>query len=197
MLVDRGSEVSLMSKSVFEGIKGKPVFHTCLRPLFADNSKPITVHGQAMLPIQFGEAVLTCQCLVADIKEPAIMGVDTMEACSCAIDMSTAILTIKGRHTVPLRQRPCIRTKDVISLVDFSIPPRSEALIACRISQSMNKQTLLIDAPRDTGILQPYMVARSVVSPQSREAMVQLLNLSPCPVEVREGDIVAQCETMK
>ena len=103
MLIDTGSEVTILSKAVFDGIKAKPILQVWHRPLFTANGKPIVVHGHGMLPIQFGNTVLTCQCLIADIKAAAILGIDTLEAYECALDMKTA--TVKQLLFTPTNFR--------------------------------------------------------------------------------------------
>ena len=175
MLIDTGSEVTILSKSVYDSIAFRPVLQPWARPLFSANGKQITLHGLGMLPIQFVNPVLTCQCLVADVKATAMLSIDTLEAYGFSLDMTTTIL---------------------MSSMSFTIP-KSEAIIACHVSRGMNHQTVLIDAPGGTGISHPNTVSRTLASPQTEEAMVQLLNPSPCSIGVNEGDRVAQCETIK
>ena len=141
MLVDTGAEVTILSHNVFYTLRDRPRLLPWAKPLLTANGKPIRVHGAGTLPIQLGSAILNCPCLVAEIKAPAILGIDAMEAFNCTISVRDCIMTIQDKYDVPLRKKACLKSRELSVLEDFVVPPRSEALVVCRVSRksSMTK----------------------------------------------------------
>ena len=130
-LIDTGTGVSLLSKSVWDKIKpAKERFNPMVtHRLVGVDGVPIKVEGMVSAPITTGEVTLQHDFIVAEqITAEAILGLDFLETNKCILDLAGGEMQITDK-TVPLIPQPSnkeVQCARITVTENWTIPPRSE-----------------------------------------------------------------------
>ena len=201
-LLDTGAAVSLISRDVWRRVNAKQP--TKLQPwsdqkLVGVDGSPLEVHGQVCVSITAqGKALETEALVVSPLTTEGILGLDFLKKHQATIDVRNGQLLLGVSNcTLSLEEAGTTLTTQptVCAAATICIPPNSEVEVMAHLSQPVESGAwLLEEAP---GERHAACVARAVVSPQSDQVVVRLLNPRPEPVKVYRGSRIATLEPVE
>ena len=200
-LLDTGASVSLIHTDTWE--RAKPNNHK-LDPwkgqsLISVQGTPLQLHGHTEVPIHLTTGTIQTQVVVADkLTTEAILGLDFLEANNCIIDMGKHTLTFPGHP--PISLVPAISKENSprlkVSLVEtIRIPASSELEIMAHVSGPPIYKPYLLEQMTHKRL--PVCIARALVSPDSSEVPLRVLNPSPEDVILYKDTSVATMQPME
>ena len=201
-LLDTGAAVTLISRDVWRRVNAKQP--TKLQPwanlkLVRVDGYPIEVHGQAPVTIIAQGKALDTEALVGSpLTTKGILGLDSLKKHQATIDVKSRQLLLGGRNcTLSLTEAgtPPTAQPMVCAVTTTCIPPNSEVEVIARLSQPVEGGTWLLE--KAPGERHAACVARAVVSPQSDQVVVGLLNPRPEPVNLYKGSRIATLEPVE
>ena len=195
MLVDTGSAVTLMSRKFYDTLcthADIPLFPvaTALRSV---SDTPLSVLGEATLPLQLGGVSAVHKVIVADIAPDLLLGIDFFQTNSCTIDFAQKII-IAGGLKVPLRALSCKRHAVCrVSLdVSVTVPAYSQIIVPGKL-ETEGKMS-------DSGWIQPVdsflskhtlgMAGVLATPDESGCVPIRLQNFLPHPTSVPKNTYV-------
>ncbi len=194
MLIDTGSDSTIMSKETFDRLpkdKRPKLTPTDMRIRVA-NKGQLKIYGRCLVRLQIGTATLECTATIADIHAQAILGMDVMTAKNCTVNCGAYTMTING-HEVALRSKRQVRRLPITTSADTVVPPLSQAIITCKINSREVDRNILVEPI--IGEEEPMVrVGRSLNSPSDGVVAILVLNPADTPVILTKGERVAMAE---
>ena len=181
-LLDTGAAVSLLSRALWERVKpdGAEVQPGISRQLVSVDGTPLKICGSAVVPVQLADRTFDINIVVAEgLTTEAILGLDSLEAHLCILDLGRRTQSFDGCNTIPFRAAPTKTTIPLkVSLVEsICIPATSELEIMAHVSGLQGSQACLLEQAQYKCL--PVPVARALVTPTVGGVPVRLLNPAP------------------
>ena len=201
-LLDTGADITLISRDIWRQINAKQ--QSILRPwldrkLMGVDGSPLQVHGQvrAVMVVQ-GHTLEMEALVVSPLTTEGILGLNFLKEHEATIDVKSKGLLLRTCGcTLPLMEvnTPC-RTQPTVHVVaTVSIPPNSKVEVMAGLSEQVEGGMCLFEEL--SGKRHAACIARAVVTPQSSQVVVRLLNLRSEPVKVYQGSQFAILEQVK
>jgi hypothetical protein len=143
MLIDSGANVSIISKETVQNwpYSTRPVIEAVQCSLHTVTGETSPFHGKAEIEICIGKQKILHEFLIADIKQPAIIGLDFLFKHNCDIMLSKGYITLKGER-IPcfMNQKDapvnCCRIAVTETVV---IPPETEVIVEGKPLDSLSR----------------------------------------------------------
>jgi len=195
-LLDSGSDVSIIPWLLVKEVKLEPTEHT----LRAANGTDMRVYGATTVIVLVNGHPLEIEGLVSDNVGDIIIGVSWLSSHEAVWDFSAGQICIDG-ETYNLQSKSSDNWCRRIVLHDACVlPPQSEYLMSGdvqlrRVSDGVSKNTTswMVDA---TELRPGLMVARSILPERLNDVPVRVANLSPEPVQLRAGSVIANLQNV-
>ena len=184
-LIDTGCTITILSKRRFAALKEdeKPSLLPYNRDLKSVDDQKIEVLGQTICNIEVGNKWFQHPCIIADIANDGLLGVDFMKRHKVVIDFATNQITCDGKilqtRFKQLNSRVCR-----VSLGETTIiPPSSRVILEGQASKPLANGMWMVEPlthfPGNETILTAKVLARACGS----SIPVELMN--PTDVEVK------------
>ena len=196
-LLGTGAEVTAIGRGVLGTLP------KTLRTAFQDRSSTLKMaNGQSVIasgPVLcnislLGKTVLEAVYVMSDTDE-AILGMPALTALGLCI-------TLAGVEVMKLAQNPTIRHLQLLKVYrvtadrDYSVPPRSEAMIMGRM-QGKPIGSLFAIEPKNSLQQDSLLIARTVAGRDQGRTPIRILNPSDSIIEIKIGEHLADAEVPK
>ncbi len=195
VLVDTGATITILSKNIFECLdiriqeKLQPV-NTALKTA---SGKSLISLGKMDVPLQIGTIEVNWTCLISEISDDLILGMDFIREHSCLLAMEDGgYLEMRGQkipfmNHVPHRER-CCRIKLATTVV---VPGRSEMILSGKVNtRHTPSSTGMIESTTLFQQREELAVARILATNHSGHIPVRVVNFSEEPKTVYGGTTV-------
>lgn len=133
-LVDSGSEITLVPKSVVDGLEGIEV-QPSTRQIQATNGTDIAILGEVLLPFELdGRCMETIALVTADIEE-VVLGFDWLKKHQCIWDFRSSTLNVDGHTAVVLSPKHSLVCRQVCVQGDVTLEPRQQLETPARMTR--------------------------------------------------------------
>lgn len=132
LLLDTGASKTIVSKKLFDEIPTEVCPQIlqdvhCPRLELADGT-PLATHGCVRAQIELESVVVEHVVIVADIKDPGILGFDFLQTHNCQMDLGSCVLTI-GKQRIPGVGVCEPKVLQVMLQEDCKVPAQSEVVV--------------------------------------------------------------------
>ena len=202
MLIDTGSSVTIINKSIFEKVKSSNEID-----IIPINLKFVTATGEvckfmgkAKLNMKIGHLELKHEILIADIENEGILGVDFLSQHNCDVLVSENCIQVDGEK-IKCDNRKCVNEIGVMRIFASEkviIPPETEMIISGTVSSKTDSNSFgLVEGKPEfverTGIL----VARTLVDPNKNFVPVHVANFSKDTCTIYPRTHLANCSEVE
>lgn len=146
MLVDTGASINVMAKSVFDGLKNKPILEQSNLKVCSVSGDRIQSFGQAVIPMTIKEQTHFPKFEIVDIPDKIILGVSTMSTLNGIIDLKARNVHLAGIKIPclvldgqPKLQRESVTRITTVNPVEGIIVPVDYS--GCTISRKVSRHT--------------------------------------------------------
>ena len=196
-LVDSGSAATIISSKVFKkiGIDSSVLKHSS-NTLTAANGGDIKVEGKLRVPFEIDNQQFEYEILVADLDGiQAVLGNDFLEDFDVSVKFGKACMQI-GKHKIKLVRQDSNAMARIKVSNSVIIESGSESVIQGYIDGHFKTPE---------GIMEPYklitqkglLMAKSVVSPDSENVAISVINISDQNVRLQRNTTVASLQTIQ
>ena len=164
--------------------------------LFAANGSQLPVIGRATMSVEIQGMEIPTPFLVPDDVDEILLGVDFLTSNSVDWVFADAKVRIKGME-VPLLPRPVRgRVRRVYAAERVVVPANCETAIPVTLAKTSGLLPAADWLVEPNEIRAGVVVARTLVSDDSKCCAVRLINVNDSPVEVKGGTCVAEAEIL-
>ena len=177
-LIDTGCTVTIISTKVFEKIHPdeRPELQPYEKNLLSADDSLIKVQGQTKFNIQLGEKLIQHPCLVANISNEGLLGMDFLQTHHMVIDFSTNKITCEGEVLIARCREGQNHACRVMVAEHVTIPPESRTIIQAQTKKPLASGTWLIEPLSHTPGHKPVIVGKTLVSTCGTKMPVELMN---------------------
>ena len=189
-LIDSGCTTNLLSLHVYNRLPGSVrdtlvTSETQQKGVMADGT-PIEFTGTIRLNCRIGKVKMAENFLVTKIKEDSILGMPFLVEHNCSADFNQAIVNIDGNSVACVDRFGRPLSENVYLVRDAELPPLTEKLILCRVSNGGTSPTGLIE-----GCGEKLQVASSLNKPDSKgRVVIRCLNPSLSSMTLPAGSLL-------
>lgn len=140
ILIDTGSSVTIINPTLFKEINSNNELNLIKTSVRLKSAKgdDIPVLGQCLLSLKLGNREFSHNCIIVQIENSCILGVDFMPKFSCNICMKEKIIRIQGIDIPYFCDRLALVDKSrVILSEDIIIPPICEFIAPARVESTI------------------------------------------------------------
>ena len=198
-LVDSGCTLNLLSKVMFDKLslksqRGLEPFR-CPAGTLADGSM-LPFYGQVEMSGRLRSEAIKLTFVVADIEPEAILGMPFLQDNHCQLGCAESTLIMNGKTLRCTDRHGSELISKVQVISDVNLPPRSEKLISCRLSNPICSDVGLVESTVATNTL-GVVLASSVSSYESDgKLVVRCLNPLDQKVSLHAGSVIGQCTSL-
>ena len=128
-LLDTGSSMSIINRSVYESLSGIPLHQTSTKAKTASQAD-LPLLGRISVPLQVASQTHVVNLYVSEaIDVPCILGLDFMSAVPCVIDLSGRRLVLVSGENVRTVSANCATVGSAVLGFDVSLPAGTECLV--------------------------------------------------------------------
>ena len=197
-LLDSGSEVTIISKAVYESTPSlqQPVGLTTWKISgIGDNTVP--VRGSITLPLNLGDYRDSLDAIIADISTPGILGMNFLERPGISVNFGKGTLTVGG-NTYLLQRKRSPRSFHLKVAETTVLKPHSETVVYARplheVSQLMAQCVVYVTEPvRDFTLTTGAILGRSLVRADITRVPLLLINTTANPITLARGTVTGRC----
>ena len=132
-LLDTGSSMNVLSRSVFDTLSDVPLHPTSTRAKTASQSD-LPLAGRISVPLQVAGQTHVVSLFVSDsIDIPCILGLDFLRAVPCVIDLTNRRLVLASEGSVRSVSVDRTTVGSAVLGCDVSLPPGSECFVKGRV----------------------------------------------------------------
>ena len=200
-LVDTGSSRTIISRTTFNQISPRnrrrlvTIDISLLSLKLADGS-PLACYAGIIVPVRIGNVVVKQAVLVANISDPAILGLDFMRSHGCQIDMTTQEFEVRGQR-VPYNQTKNRADQGKVRLdKNCEIEPRCQTIVWTKADETF-QFGCLIEANPDFEQRYNLKVASCLAGESVDMIPIRLMNIGLNPVKLYKNTVVAFVEPLQ
>lgn len=199
MLVDTGSNVTIMKTEVFKKISNISEIEVTEvnSTLVTATGESSPFYGKADLLIEIGNHKMQHSVLLADIKNDVILGVDFMEKHKCDVLLSKNCLSING-HKVQCFQISDLNVPTCCRIAidqQVTVPPESEMIVQGRPIDTLSKgKNCVLETAPSFNEKSGLLVAKALVDPCKGLVPIRVINLSEQPQIIHKHTVAAVSE---
>ena len=161
----------------------------------ADGS-PLACYAGIIVPVRIGNVVVKQAVLVANIFDPAILGLDFMRFHGCQIDMTTQEFEVRGQR-VPYNQTKNRADQGKVRLdKNCEIEPRCQTIVWTKADETF-QFGCLIEANPDFEQRYNLKVASCLAGESVDMIPIRLMNIGLNPVKFYKNTVVAFVEPLQ
>ena len=128
-LLDTGSSMSIINRSVYEELSGIQLHPTSTKAKTASQSE-LPLLGRISVPLQVASQTHVVNLYVSEaIDVPCILGLDFMSAVPCVIDLSGRRLVLVSGENVRSISADCVSVGSAVLGCDVSLPAGTECVV--------------------------------------------------------------------
>lgn len=206
VLLDTGATVTLIGADTIRRIGMETEIELWNKgPVRAANGNSLQVMGTIRLELKIGPAVIICKAVVVqDLSRDMILGKDVLKLTRARLDMEHDTVTFAGCPPLPFGEAVGEAAQvDVEYIVcateDYTIPPRSEAIIGAETVQKGDAAigvAIVLDDEEYRND-RKFATANSLVQIDGHGLLVcAVVNTSTTPVQVKKGEILGRIEAV-
>ena len=197
-LIDTGSSVSILAKSIFTEIGGETSqLQKVEQTLSTADGTPMNVLGSAAYEIEISEYATQLSLVIADISGvDGILGMDFLSEPGVTINAGQCKLHIQGQ-TISLFRDGSIHCARVKLGQKVSIPPCSEIEVKAKIEGKIGHCNASIIEPIKLLAKKKLLVARVLIDSNQSETVMSILNLSDTPVRLQRNTLVGTVQSVE
>ena len=188
-LVDTGANITLMPQRVvnFEDHLVHPVNFD----IYQANGDPLPVIGQIVSEITLGPLRVSCNIVVVDIHDDAILGIDFLMQHDCKLDLPSQQLSIQGT-IVNMWKEDEPGCCQVSVKENTTIPAKHKKIILGWVHRRGNEShTNVLEGSAKFTERYGLLIARALVDIQHGQVLMRVLNPTECDTDLREGTTAA------
>ena len=190
LTVDTASERTIVRTDMVPGRR----LHLAERQLCGVTGHCTALEGPVEVTLTVGGAQVSMPAYVADIEEQCILGLDYLAGSGARVDFSAGILEFRGREVPLLMQED---NAQVIVSKKTVIPPKSEALVSCKLSKRMCCETGVVEAVPPGHLRHGLLVGKTLVRPGTGDIKVLVANVANFEQCIPAGVTVGTCEEVE
>ena len=159
----------------------------CTQTLSAANGTEIPVVGEATVPIDLGNTVISVRCLVSEHVDEILMGLAFLEENNCLWDFQNRRITIGSSPYQLAAHKPKWGIRRIVLREDSTIPPRCQQTILAKTiySDLQRHDHDWATAPRE--LVPGVRLARTLVADSPDYVRVQLVNTNDHAAHLHQG----------
>ena len=192
LLLDTGSSINLMSKSVFDVLISRPPLMKTSTVAKTATLESLPLLGRAKVSLKLAGQTIVMPFFVTDsIDVPVLLGLEFLATCPCVVDISGGQLVLVPSRVVRSISASVISVGRVIVQQDLSVPPGHELVISGFVPNSDFRGPAMMEPSADIEGLEfvPSLVS---VSGQSVPCVVR--NISSKPITIPKRSELGQLE---
>jgi predicted aspartyl protease len=198
ILVDTGSSLTIVNPTLFNEINPDnkiKLTKTNVR-LRTAKGDDIPVLGECLLSIMLESKEFSHNCIIAQIENRCILGVDFMSKFSCNICMKEQVIRIQGIDIPYFCDRfATVDESRVILSEDIIIPPSCEFIAPGRIESPIFQKGIALVEPLDKFMeKQDILISKTLVKTDEGIIPLKYLNLKTESLKLYKGSVVATIE---
>ncbi len=177
-LVDTGCSTTILSSRIFNAIPSsdKPIVQQYNKTLLSADDSPIAVTGRALVNITIGNKTNRHQCIIADVANDGLLGLDFLKEHGMILDFANGKITCQG-EVIVARSREGINRVCRVTVADtVTIPPSARAIIQGKATKPLAHGTWLVEPLSHTPGHKPVMTGRTLVRVCGTRLPVEVLN---------------------
>ena len=128
-LLDTGSSISLLHKSVFDAMPNLTLRQTAVRARTASHSD-LPLLGRTVVPVEVAGVKCTIPFFVSEVTDvPCLLGVDFLQHCPCVIDLRAKQLFVTPTEAVRSVSAHAVTIGNVCLYSDRVVAPGTEMIL--------------------------------------------------------------------
>lgn len=198
-MIDTGSNHSLLSSKLWTDL-GQPSLQPCALGLCWGNGCPLNIKGTCRLDVRMGS--LRCHypfVVVDDMNVDILLGTQFFTENDVILNFKDGVLE-SGGSSVQLYSQPADTFAVIEAVEGVRIPANCEKIIMGKVQGSLRLSDCYMisdDKNISSRLHSKILVANSVVSSNSDNLPIRILNFSDTEVAILPGDKIAKVDTVQ
>ena len=192
LLLDTGSSINLMNKSVFDVLFNRPVLLKTSVVAKTAAQDPLPLLGRANVSLKLAGQVSVMPFYVTEcIDVPVLLGLEFLSACPCVVDVAGGRLVMTPSRVVRSVSASVVSVGRVILQTDVSVPPGHELVVSGFVPNSDFRGPALMEPNAD---IEGVELVPSFVSVSGQFVPCIVRNISSEPVTIHKRSELGQLE---
>ena len=190
-LLDTGSSISLLHKSVFDALPNLTLKKTSVQARTASHSD-LPLLGRTVVPVDIAGVQCTVPFFVSEATDvPCLLGVDFLQHCPCVIDLRSKQLFITPAEAVRSVSAHAVSIGDVCLYADRVIAPGTEVILHGFVPNTDYHGPALVEP---VGDLHGLEVIGALVTVAGSKVPFVVRNVSTEPITIPKKQVLASVE---
>ncbi|KAK3090931.1 hypothetical protein FSP39_015821 [Pinctada imbricata] len=194
-LIDTGSSVTLISKTLFHKIPSEITLQKASTILKTADGKHLEVVGRFMAELKIGNELITQDVIIANLEDiDLLLGMDFFESNRVVIHMAPPLLKV-NESEITLSRESATRCARIKAISTQNCPSYTEHKILGYIDGDLEDDVGIIEGSNElckNGIV----VARSLVNPNLKTFEIPIINFSKKDIAIPKDSIIGTIETV-